>query len=77
MELMKSQVKGHFMLGSGVDCSPLSAGSSDISSNTPLPDRGGLTWQRCVRYHPVNSGTRQEYSYLAKNHMTLVVLSAG
>jgi hypothetical protein len=73
MKLMKSQVRGHFVLSSDVDCSLLSAGSS----NTPLPGRGGLTWQRLVRYHAVSSGTRQEYSYLAKNHMPLVVLSAG
>ena len=26
MELMKSQIKGHFVLGSGVDSSPLSVG---------------------------------------------------
>ena len=44
MELMKSQVKGHFVLGSGVDCNPLSVGASNISSNTALPGPGGLTW---------------------------------
>ena len=44
MELIKSQVKGHFMLGSDVDCSPLSAGVSNISSNIALPGSGGLTW---------------------------------
>ena len=33
--------------------------------------------QRFLRYHAVSSDTRQEYSYLAKNHMPLVVLSAG
>jgi hypothetical protein len=33
--------------------------------------------QRFLRYHAVSPGTRQEYGYLAKNHMPLVVLSAG
>jgi len=44
MELMKSQVEGHFVLASGVDCSPLAAGVSNISSNTALPGPGGPTW---------------------------------
>ena len=43
---MKSQVKGHLVLGGGVDCSPLSAGVPNISSNTAQPDPGGLTWHR-------------------------------
>jgi hypothetical protein len=30
MELMKSQVNDHFVLGGGVNCSPLSAGGSNI-----------------------------------------------
>ena len=42
MELMKPQVKSHFLLGSGADCSPLSAGVPNISSNTAQPD----DWRR-------------------------------
>ena len=34
MELMKSQVRGEFVLGSGVGCSLLSVPASNISSNT-------------------------------------------
>ena len=34
MELMKPQVKGNFVLGNGVDCSLVSVGVSNISSNT-------------------------------------------
>ncbi len=34
MELVKSQVKGKFLLGSGVGCSLLSVPGSNISSNT-------------------------------------------
>jgi hypothetical protein len=46
MELMESQVKGHFVLGSGVDCSPLSVGVSNISSNTfAVSWSGGLMWR--------------------------------
>jgi hypothetical protein len=46
MELMKSQVKGHFVLGSGVDCSPLSAGVSNISSNSfAVSWSEGPTWR--------------------------------
>ena len=33
--------------------------------------------QRFLRYHAVSSGIRQEYGYLAKNHMPLVVLRPG
>jgi hypothetical protein len=36
MELMKSQVKGTFLLGSGVGCSLLSVPASNISSNTAV-----------------------------------------
>jgi hypothetical protein len=46
MELMKSQVKDHFVLGSGVDCSPLSVGVSNTSSNTFAASwSGGLMWR--------------------------------
>jgi hypothetical protein len=46
MELMKSQVKGYFVLGSGVDCSLVSAGVSNISSNTfAVSWSGGLMWR--------------------------------
>jgi hypothetical protein len=46
MKLMKSQVKGHFVLGSGVDCSPLPAGVSNISPNRfAVSWSGGPTWR--------------------------------
>ena len=47
MELMKYQVDGHFVLGGGVGCSPVSVGASNISSNTlPVP---GLEVRRGLR----------------------------
>ena len=45
MELMKSQVRSYFVLGSGVGWSLLSAAASNISSNTAAARiQGGLTW---------------------------------
>jgi hypothetical protein len=43
MEIMKSQVRGAFVLGSGVGCSLLSVLGSNILSNA-AGVQGGLTW---------------------------------
>jgi hypothetical protein len=46
MELMKPQVKGYFVLGSGVDCNLVSVSVSNISSNTyAVSWSGGLMWR--------------------------------
>ena len=45
MEIMKQQVRGIFLLGSGVGCSLLLVPGSNISSNTTAARiEGGLTW---------------------------------
>ena len=45
-EIMKWQVISDFVLGSGVGCSPLSVGGSNISSNTVTVRKpGGPTWR--------------------------------
>jgi hypothetical protein len=46
IKFMKQQVEAVFMLGSGVDCSPMSVGGSNISSNTTATrNPGGSTWR--------------------------------